>query len=100
MINPHKVFADFFETSNKTVKAFIYEASEKLSKCHVCVNWSDVEENKDNPFYSEVDSSLDLPSESDFIAENDDFEKPFVFHNNKFYLQRYFTFESNIIKNL
>ncbi len=100
MIDPHKVFTDFFATKDRVVKAFIYQTSLGLNKGNICTTKDDIKSNIDNPYKSEADDIEYSIEENDLVAFDGEHKKPFVFLNGKFYLQKYFTYESNVLEDL
>lgn len=97
-INVHQEFATFFK--DKNLEAAAYAVSLKLSEGHTCVNIEDfnaeLEEQK-----SEDNSlkTIDLKSllKSPFVSKDPDTIQPFMLNDGHLYLQRYFSYETEII---
>jgi exodeoxyribonuclease V alpha subunit len=99
--NVHQQFAEFFKS--ETLKPFAYLISKKLSEGHICLPLNDVEEEiKDAPFIDEkaVLQSVKKLATEPFVAAIDEPKQPFVLHNNRLYLQRYFNYETQILTRL
>ncbi len=99
--NVHQQFAEFFES--ETMKPYAFLVSKKLSEGHICLQLSDVDaELRGTPFYD--DSAIlkgikDLQDEELVTTANGPYQ-PFVLHNNKLYMQRYFDYETQILKRI
>ena len=111
-IDVHKIFAAYF----KGCEALAYALSSKLSEGNICI---DIKEYKaELPCILEELKAKETFNENDarFWVSQDDFDKqceagrfvthsvtevkPFVIHNAKAYLHRYFKYETDIIKNI
>ncbi|QOW09774.1 exodeoxyribonuclease V subunit alpha [Kaistella flava (ex Peng et al. 2021)] len=98
MENTHKLhrhFASYF--NDQLVEPFVYVLSKRMENGHICipVNSSIDEELKEGGYLKQQsfkDSSLVTSNETDL--------KPFVLFNDKFYLQRYFQYETTILNRL
>ncbi|MGI8636299.1 MAG: hypothetical protein ACR2KZ_12950, partial [Segetibacter sp.] len=93
--NVHHQFAEFFR--NETLKPFAFLVSKKLSEGHICIQVSDAaEELEGSPFY---DANIVLTTASrlqyePLVTVKGGAKQPFVLHNNRLYLQRYFNYET------
>ena len=105
-IDIHKVFADYFKSFGKHVQAASYYVSKKLSDGHICFS---IEEYNhiiqdglvdQNPFLKENElldiKQLNKPCVSSSIDEI----QPFIIQGNKFYLQRYFYYETALLQRI
>lgn len=94
----HQQFAEFF--SSDTLKPFAYLVSKRLSEGHICVNLSELDILPDELPYVEkyglADIKRDLVREN-MVSTQDGEKQPFIIHNNRLYLQRYFAYESAIV---
>lgn len=83
----HEQFASFF---NATLQPYAYRVSKKLSEGHICVRLDDMES----------DAHKALLDEAMVASASSDTKQPFVLHNNRLYLQRYFNYETMILDRL
>lgn len=106
-IDTHLVFADYFKPYGKQLQAAAYQVSKKVYEGHVCFS---IKEYNDeitsgkvdvNPFL--VDNELinekellRLPCVSTSIEE----VQPFVLEQGRFYLQRYFVYETELLERI
>ncbi|TAH03425.1 MAG: exodeoxyribonuclease V subunit alpha [Sphingobacteriales bacterium] len=93
----HQQFAAFFES--KTLQPFAYWVSKKLSEGHICFDLNEIASEQENlpSYYKNADfNEITLAKESLVTTQNKP-KQPFVLHNNKLYLQRYFNYESQIL---
>lgn len=95
-INLHHHFAKYFK--EKAIEPYLYVLSKRLESGHICIPMDDTIQDElaeiDLPF-----SSTAL-KESTLISTTGKELKPFVFFENKLYLQRYFQYETNVIERL
>ncbi|OQP49289.1 exodeoxyribonuclease V subunit alpha [Niastella yeongjuensis] len=94
----HYQFASFFKS--ETLKPYAYLVSKKLDEGHICLHLKDVpKEIKQLPFFDiekEPDPRTELTAEK-LVTKRDGGKQPFVLHNDRLYLQRYFNYESIIL---
>lgn len=101
-IDVHKVFAEYF----KGCEALAYAVSSRLGEGNICIDIMEYSGNSEltaeNPFYSDPTSFISQTKEGEFVTHKTDNSvlKPFVVLNGKVYLQRYFRYESDIIRNI
>lgn len=98
-INVHKEFASFF--NDKYIEAAAYAVSLKLAEGHTCVNIAnynaELEESEDEGVMPiDVEQLL----HSRFVSEGGDDVQPFIYYNGHVYLQRYFSYETEIIERI
>lgn len=96
----HQQFAEFFKS--ETLKPFAYLVSRRLSEGHICLDLRDVQEELiNNAFYYDYEPAkvARLPDDP-FVTSKMDEKKPFVLHNHKLYLQRYFNYETQILERI
>jgi exodeoxyribonuclease V alpha subunit len=97
----HQQFAEFFNST--TLKAFAYAVSKKLGEGHVCFHLNHQEEDLEGfpPHYKQVilNNGHELAAEPQVSTKDGD-RQPFVLHNDRFYLQRYFAYETVILERI
>jgi len=101
--NPHYIFADFFK--KQTTKILAYELVTKLQEGHICLDRTHFEKPEnllENPFYNEIDTPFSIQEiiEDTCVSDSPDALVPFIFYNNKFYIQRYFAYENEILSQI
>lgn len=99
--NVHQQFAEFFKS--ETLKPFAFLVSKKLSEGHICIQIDDAaEELEESPFYdvTAVSNNLSRLKEEPLVTVKDGAKQPFVLHNNRLYLQRYFNYETQILNRI
>jgi len=88
----HQIFADYFDDD---LKEIAFAVSQKLEEGHVCLDLKSY----NNTANRKWDATQLLKQE--MVTDNPDEElQPFVLVNGKFYLQRYYLYESRIVKKL
>lgn len=99
--NVHHQFAEFFKS--ETLKPFAFLVSKKLSEGHICVQVNEAaEELQDSPYYNAgivLNSSSKLRYDP-LVTVKNGAKQPFVLHNNRLYLQRYFQYETAILSRI
>lgn len=99
--NVHQQFAEFFKS--ETLKPFAYLVSKRLSEGHICLDLNEVNtepeglEVFDKAFLLENTSGL---NEESLVTFENGPKQPFVLHNNRLYLQRYFNYETIILNRI
>jgi len=91
-IDIHQVFADYFK--NDIIEPIAYECSKKLSEGNICIDLEEYNSSKEKTIL--VKDLL----KSKWISDKEDETKAFIFKNNKVYMHRYFSYESEIIKSI
>ena len=96
----HQQFASFFKS--ETLRPYAWLVSKKLSEGHICVSLEDIEESADElPLaYKSSLSSIDSLQDETMVSTNEMEKQPFILYNNRLYLQRYFNYESMILKRI
>ncbi len=97
-IDVHKEFASFFK--DKKLETAAYVVSKKLEEGHTCVNIESFNKAlKENDSNEQVLMPVEKEElrKSPFVSEDPDEVQPFILHNGNFYLQRYFSYETEII---
>ena len=87
----HETFADYFD--DPVVRKAAYLISKKLEEGHICLDLEDLNE--------EEKINLEKLKNSPFVTTNPSQNiQPLVLLNNKLYLQRFFHYESQILKKI
>jgi exodeoxyribonuclease V alpha subunit len=105
-IDVHRVFADCFKPYGKHIQAAAFYVSKKLSDGHIC--FSIDEYNKDirdgaveqNPFLEESEELSSEKLNQCCVSNSIDEVQPFVVDQDRFYLQRYFYYETALLKRI
>ncbi len=87
----HEIFADYFDDS--ALKKAAYLVSKKLEEGHICLDIANLNDEEKIDFEKLKNSHLVTSDPENNI-------QPFVLFNNKFYLQRYFYYESKILEKI
>src|SRR5690606_13505226 len=98
--NVHEQFAEFFKA--ETLKPFASLVLKKLSEGHICLDLNEVlDDNIEFPllYHSLSDIEDDLKKEH-LVSTSFDEKQPFVLYKSKLYLQRYFVYETIILKRI
>ncbi|MEJ7587965.1 MAG: exodeoxyribonuclease V subunit alpha [Ferruginibacter sp.] len=94
----HQQFAAFFKSD--TLRPFAYLVSKRLSEGHICIHLDDLRLLPDEinflDNYELTGARKKLLKETLVATENDE-KQPFILHNDRLYLQRYFAYESSIV---
>lgn len=96
----HQQFASFFKS--ETLKPLAYLVSKKLAEGHICVDLNDLEQEKEElpSYYLAIEQAIKNVKKDTLITENGANKQPFVLHQNRLYLQRYFNYESLILQRI
>ena len=108
--NPHKTFAEYF----KGCEALAYALSSRLSDGNICIDLKQYREelpdllheqqslesfnNEDRKFWPGPEEFEEQTTNEDFVTTKNTELKPFIVHNGKAYLQRYFHYETLILE--
>jgi exodeoxyribonuclease V alpha subunit len=92
----HQQFASFFKS--ETLQPFAYLVYKKLNEGHICLDLEELELVKENlpVAYKATNLTQNILAES--LIGSIDNKQPFIKHNNKLYLQRYFNYETIILE--
>lgn len=94
----HRQFAEFFNVD--ILKPYAYLVSKKLSEGHICVPVDDINlEDLPEPYRKLIIDKKELNEEA-LIANADGKKQPFILHNARVYLQRYFNYETIILNRI
>src|SRR4051812_29353968 len=99
--NVHQQFAEFFKS--ETLKPFAFLVSRKLSEGHICINIENVAEQLiDTPYHKKGAQSFNaaLLKNEPLVTVKGAPKQPFVLHNGRLYLQRYFYYETSIVERI
>ncbi|MGN7203825.1 exodeoxyribonuclease V subunit alpha [Pedobacter sp. SAFR-022] len=96
----HHQFASFF--ADPRLQPYAYLASRKLSEGHICLQLDDLETKKaELPLaYQNLLQDPSVLSDLALVTGNLLDKQPFVLHNNRLYLQRYFKYETLILNRI
>lgn len=92
-MNPHFAFADFFDQGK--LNPFLSRLSQKMAAGNVCLDIKAKRENTGETALPELSDAEWL--QHPLVGGERDI-KPFILHQNKLYLQRYFQYETHIIR--
>ncbi len=101
-IDVHKVFSEYF----KGCEALAYAVSSRLGEGNMCIDINEYTGSSvlpaENPFFTDKDSFLKQTEEGEYVTHstNDEVIKPFIISDGKAYLQRYFHYETSIIRHI
>src|SRR5690606_6809855 len=92
--NVHEQFASFFE--GEKLKPFAYLVSKLLSEGHICLNLNDTinQEIEFPVLYKSLQELEEDLRTAKLVGSSFDDNHPFIPHNSRFYIQRYFAYES------
>ncbi|GEO10949.1 exodeoxyribonuclease V subunit alpha [Segetibacter aerophilus] len=99
--NVHQQFAEFFKS--ETLKPFAFLVSKKLSEGHICIQVNDAAlELEESAFFDAktVFRNIAKLQEEPLVTTSNGPKQPFVLHNSRLYLQRYFNYETAILKRI
>src|SRR4051812_4967270 len=99
--NVHHQFAEFFKS--EALKPFAFLVSKKLSEGHICINLEDAASQLVDTPYDQGEWRRIDPSqlkEEPLVTVKDGPKQPFVLHNDRLYLQRYFYYETAILQRI
>nr|WP_294900738.1 exodeoxyribonuclease V subunit alpha [uncultured Pedobacter sp.] len=96
----HQQFASFFKS--ETLKPLAYLVSKKLAEGHICLDLSaiDVAEDELPPYYLSLDEAIKNLPKNKLVSRISKEKQPFILHQNRLYLQRYFNYESKILNRI
>ncbi len=96
----HQQFAEYFRSEN--LKPYAYLVSKKLYEGHICISLNDLDEETEQlptHYKNKLIATDDLIKEP-LVAQANEAIQPFILHNNRFYLQRYFSYETTILNRI
>ncbi len=97
----HQQFAEFFKSD--VLKPFAYLVSKRLAEGNICIHLDDMNLSPDElaclAKYKIPASKKGLLREP-MVAAADEAKQPFILHNDRLYLQRYFAYESSIVESI
>lgn len=99
--NVHQQFAEFFKSD--TLRPFAFLVSKKLSEGHICINLKEVSKELEGfSVYDKEAAVNDLFTLKDepLVTVEGGVKQPFVLHNDRLYLQRYFHYETSILQRI
>ena len=93
----HQQFAEYFNDTD--IKPYLYALSYKMSEGHICIDIETLDQAILPDNYKNSMLHEDKLTQSELVTSGADY-RPFVLHNNKFYLQRYFNYETILLKKM
>src|SRR4051794_41049181 len=99
--NVHHQFAEFFNSD--TLKPFAFLVSKKLSEGHICIDVQNAAAQLvDTPYHLDDGRSISAAQlkEEPLVTVKGGPKQPFVLHNDRMYLQRYFHYETSIVERI
>ena len=96
----HLQFASFFKSQN--LQPYLYLLSKKLSQGHICLNLDELSSEKEAiSSYFEIENlDIEQLKKEKMVSLKGDEKQPFILHQNRLYLQRYFNYESRILSRI
>jgi len=94
----HQQFAAFFKS--ETLKPFAYLVSKRLAEGHICIHLDELNPLPEESLYLDqfdMNVSAKQWSNEPMVSTPSGDKQPFVLHNRRLYLQRYFGYESSIV---
>jgi exodeoxyribonuclease V alpha subunit len=100
LTNVHQQFASFFKS--EILQPFAYLVSKKLSEGHICCPLHHIEVEKQNlpPYYHIGNNYQQQLKNNPLVTSALGPMQPFVLHQNKLYMQRYFNYETIILNKI
>src|SRR4051812_13220780 len=99
--NVHQQFAEFFKS--ETLKPFAFLVSKKLSEGNICINVQNAAAQLVDTPYTFGEGRSIHPAQlkqEPLVTVKDGPKQPFVLHNDRMYLQRYFHYETSILERI
>jgi exodeoxyribonuclease V alpha subunit len=95
----HQQFASFFKSAS--LQPYAYLVSRKLHEGHICLQLNDLKDEAETlpASYNWTGMQTDLQKEH-FVTTANGPKQPFVLHNERLYLQRYFNYETMILNRI
>lgn len=98
--NVHEQFASFF--GSEKLKPFAFFVSKQLSEGHICLDLREIITGKIEfpiDYHQLEDIEKDLLAER-LVGTSFEDRQPFILHNSRFYIQRYFVYETLILRRI
>jgi len=94
----HRQFAEFFKADK--LKPYAYLVSKKLTEGHICVNVDEIEVADLPESYRKLIIDKNQLAKEAMVAGANQEKQPFILHNDRLYLQRYFAYETIILQRI
>ena len=96
----HQQFAEYFESEK--LKPYAYLVSKKLKEGHICFPLDELAQETEllPPNYKTSLVQAEELKHEPLVADGNGAKQPFIIHNNKMYLQRYFHYETLILNRI
>ncbi|MFB6456423.1 exodeoxyribonuclease V subunit alpha [Chitinophaga sp. Hz27] len=94
----HQQFADYFD--HPDLKPFLYLLSKKLSEGHICLDLNNLHAEQEQlpEYYSFRENAAAALLHQPLIGTADALNKPFIVHKQKLYMQRYYLYETSLLR--
>lgn len=93
----HQQFAEYFSVSE--LKPYLYFLSKRMSEGHICINVGDINTEEIPEHYATMTDSRMLAQQA-IIGDAQHDNQPFILHNDMLYMQRYFRYETMLLRRL
>jgi exodeoxyribonuclease V alpha subunit len=94
----HMQFADCFD--EPVLRPYAYWLSKKMAEGHICIDVLDLKSEQEKLPFDKLSDLHELAEMKDWIAIDQFTVRPFVLYKNRFYLHRYFKYETRILNTL
>lgn len=95
--DPHKQFAHYFRS--KELEPYLYLLVKKLNEGHICIDLRQIDrEELEEAGYKEI-APIERLKSAKMVAHNQT-DEPFVYFNDRLYLQRYFKYENSVFNRI
>jgi exodeoxyribonuclease V alpha subunit len=93
----HQQFAEYFK--EPALKPYLYLLSQKMSEGHICIDETDLNAGILPESYIDKNLSLASIKHHPLVTTRTEY-KPFVLNGSRFYMQRYFVYESQVLSKI
>ena len=97
----HQQFAAFFKS--ETLRPFAWLVSKRLAEGHICINLNELNllpEEALMPDAALLNTAKKQLASEPLVSTATGEKQPFILHNHRLYLQRYFAYESSIVESI
>lgn len=93
----HQQFAEYFK--EPALKPYLYLLSQKMSEGYICIDETDLNTDILPESYPDKDLSLASIKHHPLVTTKTEY-KPFVLNGTRFYMQRYFVYETQVLSKI
>ncbi|KAA5536842.1 exodeoxyribonuclease V subunit alpha [Taibaiella lutea] len=93
----HQQFAEYFK--EPALKPYLYLLSQKMSEGHICIDETDLNAGILPESYPDKNLSLEKIAQHPLVTTKTEY-KPFVLNGERFYMQRYFVYETQVLSKI